>query len=171
MQYFKRFVYFVGISGPLLFLDQWSKHWAEATLKHYPPIYYWNGFFQFRYAENSGAWGSLGATWPEPVRQTFLVIFPSLLLLFFLGHLLLSKNINLAKNVAYSCILAGGIGNLVDRIRYGFVVDFMYMGTDSIHTNIFNVADMSIMTGLGLAIIISYREGKTQSADKNEVSG
>ena len=160
MQYFMRIVYFVAVAAPILVLDQWSKQWAEASLKHRLPISYWDGFFQFRYAENTGAWGSLGASWPDPVRQIILVIFPTLLLLFFLGYVLFSKNIGPSKNIAYACILAGGIGNLIDRIRFGFVVDFMYMGTDSLHTNIFNVADMSIMVGLGWAIFISFREGR-----------
>ena len=160
MQYFMRIVYFIFVAAPILILDQWSKRWAETTLKHYPPLSYWDGFFQFRYAENTGAWGSLGSSWPEPIRQVFLVVFPGILLLFFFGHLLLSKNISLSKNIAYSCILAGGAGNLLDRMRYGFVVDFMYMGTDFLHTNIFNIADMSIMAGLGWAIYISFREGR-----------
>ena len=155
-----RIVYFVAVTAPILALDQWSKQWAETFLKHRMPLSYWNGFFQFRYAENTGAWGSLGSSWPEPVRQIVLIALPSLLLLFFMGHLLFSKSVNLSKNIAYSCILAGGIGNLIDRVRFGFVVDFMYMGTDSLHTNIFNVADMSIMAGLGWAILINFLENR-----------
>ena len=162
MRYFTRIVYFLAVTVPILFLDQWSKQWASATLKHRPPLDYWNGFFQFRYAENSGAWGSLGSTWPEPVRYVFLIALPSLLLLFFLGHLIFSKHTTIPKNIAYSCILSGGIGNLIDRIRFDYVVDFMYMGIGPLHTNIFNIADMSIMTGLGWVILISIQESRSK---------
>ena len=164
-----RILCLLATSLPLLILDQWSKFWASAHLKHAPPIYYLRGLFQLRYAENTGAWGSLGASWPELARKLFLIVLPVIILIIFLGHILLSKDVNRPlKGIGYSFIFAGGVGNLADRIRFGAVVDFMYMGTSALHTNIFNVADVAIMVGLGLILLISFREWAIERKKKQK---
>jgi signal peptidase II len=53
--------------------------------------------------------------------------------------------------------VAGGASNLVDRIIYGMVIDFMNVGIGSLRTGIFNVADMAIMLGAGVLVIEGYR--------------
>jgi signal peptidase II len=53
--------------------------------------------------------------------------------------------------------VAGGASNLVDRIAYGMVIDFMNVGIGSLRTGIFNVADMAIMLGAGILVLESYR--------------
>ena len=66
---------------------------------------------------------------------------------------LISKKVTKVDLFSLSCIFAGGIGNLIDRIRYDYVVDFMYMGYKKIGTNIFNIADVVIMTGFGIMVV------------------
>ena len=57
----------------------------------------------------------------------------------------------------YSLVIAGGIGNLIDRAIYGYVVDFLWMGIpNGLGTNIFNVADVSIMIGVITLLVLHF---------------
>lgn len=167
-----RFVYLLSTSLVVLSLDQWSKAWAIANLKSSAPIYYWGGIVQLRYAENSGAWGSLGAEWSPLLRQAFLLFVPCLVLIFFVYHILTAKEINRLRAVAYSCVLSGGMGNLVDRLRFDYVVDLFYMGYGVLRTNIFNVADMSIMFGFAIILVVGVIDWKkSRQKDSKESAG
>lgn len=149
-------------------LDQLSKQWAVTALKGKTPHFYLMGTFQLRYAENTGAWGNLGGTWNEPWRSLFLIGLPILIILGFAGFYLLHKKTSKLESWAYALIITGGAGNLIDRVRFHYVVDFLYMGIKErinlgiiqipLETNIFNVADVVIMTGAGLIVIHLLRE-------------
>ena len=61
---------------------------------------------------------------------------------------------------ALSLILAGGLGNLIDRALYGHVVDFLYLGLPGVRwlqTNIFNIADVAIMAGVGMMLVFAFK--------------
>ncbi len=149
-------------------MDQWTKIWAVAELKGKMPRFYFMGTFQLRYAENTGAWGNLGGDWPEPWRSLFLIGFPILIILGFTGFYLMHKQTSKVESWAYALIITGGAGNLIDRVRYNYVVDFLYMGIKErinlgiiqipLETNIFNVADVIIMTGAFLILFHLVRE-------------
>ncbi len=144
-------------------LDQWSKLWAVDALKGKMPRFYLMGTFQLRYAENTGAWGNLGGDWGEPWRSLFLIGLPIIIILGFTGFYLVHKQTSKIESWAYALIITGGAGNLIDRVRYNYVVDFLYMGIKErlnlifikipLETNIFNVADVVIMTGAFLILI------------------
>ena len=57
-------------------------------------------------------------------------------------------------------VVAGGVSNLADRVAHGAVVDFLNVGLGSLRTGIFNVADMAIMTGVGLILLWAHRRKK-----------
>ena len=57
-------------------------------------------------------------------------------------------------------MLAGGVGNLVDRVREGYVVDFLNMGIGPVRTGIFNVADVCIVVGMALLAWATYRQAR-----------
>ena len=63
-------------------------------------------------------------------------------------------------------LIAGGLGNLIDRLVYGYVTDFLNVGIGSLRTGIFNVADMAIMLGVGLLFFAGDGEGKKPHARK-----
>ena len=169
---------FRAILLSLLFLvftvmDQWTKIWAVDALKGKMPRFYLMGTIQLRYAENTGAWGNLGGDWAEPWRSLFLIGFPILIILGFTGFYLLHKQTAKLESWAYALIITGGAGNLIDRVRYNYVVDFLYMGIEErinlgfiqipLETNIFNVADVVIMTGAFLILIHIIRDKITVS--------
>lgn len=149
-----KIIYFCSVQLVFILLDQWSKSWAVEALKGSFPRHYFFGLFQLTYAENTGAWGNLGGDWGEPYRSIFLIYLPVLVLFLFAGFSLVSKKISNIEFWAYAFIVSGGAGNLIDRIRFGYVVDFMYAGIKRpFETNIFNVADVVIMIGFGLIVL------------------
>src|ERR1035437_10148254 len=92
---------------------------------------------------NRGAFLSLGSTLSEPVRQALLVGGVAVFLAVALGWLLLSKTSTTGGRWTMAAVVAGGLGNLVDRIWFqGGVVDFLNVGIGNLRTGIFNVADM-----------------------------
>lgn len=135
-------------------LDQYTKKIAQEDLKFSPAISYLGGLVKLIYAENTGAWGSLGSTWQGLPRELMLIYLPMVALLFFAGYSVIGKKVKLYESIGLSLIVSGGIGNLIDRILYGYVVDFLWMGfNNTIGTNIFNVADVVIMAGFFVLII------------------
>jgi len=142
-------------------LDQATKHLAVLELKDSAPISLWNATVRLLYAENTGAWGSLGDSWPPVVRYVALVGMP-LLVLGLIGFGLVRRaTISRAELVGYSLVLGGGIGNIIDRLLHGYVVDFLYVGFGRFATNIFNIADMAIVTGVGLLVLAHFYGPRT----------
>lgn len=139
--------------------DQATKLVARQTLATAPVQEYAGGLFRFVYAENPGAFLSLGATLPEAARFWVFVIFAAALLAgagwFALRFL---HETPLLVTVAIALVIGGGLGNLIDRIAHdGRVVDFMQVGFPWLRTGVFNVADMAIMAGVGLMLLATLR--------------
>ncbi len=138
--------------------DQSTKTWAAENLVGQSPRLFLNGFFQFLYAENPGAFLGLGGDWSRPVR---FIIFAVVVLLGLGGMLwyLIKKEDSRLNLFAYSFILAGGCGNLWDRVAHdrGHVVDFMLIDVwGPLRTGVFNVADVAIVIGVLLALFGEY---------------
>ena len=129
--------------------DQYTKSWAISTLQNAPTQSYLGGSFLFLYAENTGAWGSMGSNLSEPLKFWILTVLPFI----FLGGLgfytVTSKELKPYMVWCYALVIGGGLGNLIDRALYGYVVDFLWTGIpDGIGTNIYNIADVAIMIGV-----------------------
>lgn len=78
-----------------------------------------------------------------------------------LVYLLRKNDLDSVTLIGCSLILAGGIGNLIDRVVFnGVVTDFLNIGIGSLRTGIFNIADVVIMLGVGLVIYRSFSERK-----------
>ena len=157
-----------GLFSVLLLGDQISKFWAIDSLAGAQPRHYLGGVFTLTYAENTGGWGSLGATWSPLVRRFTLIIAPAVVL-FGLGvYLVKTEKFDWWRSVGYVGIISGGVGNLIDRFRLDHVVDFLYIGYGPVGTNIFNIADMGILFGFILVLIRSWRLSKLDEATEQE---
>ena len=136
----------------LLAFDQFTKYLAITHLKGQPPIVLIDGVLELQYLENRGsAFGMLQN------RKVFLlvvgVVFMAVIL-FFLLKLPKDKKFNIV-HVLLSCIIAGGIGNMLDRFRLDYVVDFISFVL--INYPIFNVADIYIVVStIGLFILFLF---------------
>ena len=157
-----RLVFVSIIVSLTLALDQLSKQWAMKTLMGTPMRTYLWDVFRFQYAENNGAFLSLGSSLPESTRFWIFTVLVSGFLIGLAWVLISKDNLNRWDVAAYALVLGGGIGNLIDRwARGGNVVDFMNMGIGWLRTGIFNVADAIIMAGmfilLGRAMITPHK--------------
>lgn len=135
----------VIIMAGIVVLDRLVKYWAMTVLAPAVEIEGIRGIFHFYYVENTGAAFSIlrEHTWILIVI-TAVVVAAGLYILFF-------KKISLPYQICIAAIVGGGIGNLIDRIFYGYVVDmFMF---DFVEFAIFNVADIFITLG-GIAILV-----------------
>jgi len=147
----------------LVVADQYTKYLADVYLKGAPTLFYFWETVQLRYAENTGAWGGLGSGLPDFWRQIVLVILPVVVLLALMIYIVVSREVRAAEVIFFSAILGGGIGNIIDRIIHGYVIDFLYVGVGSIGTNIFNIADMAIMAGT-IAVIVTALWSSSKSS-------
>ncbi len=139
-------------------IDQFTKSWAVLKFKGQAAAYYLNGLFQFVYAENPGAFLGFGGDWSREVRFVIFAVFVVLGLGGMLWYLL-KKETSKLNLIAYSLILAGGFGNLWDRVFHdkGQVIDFMLIEIiGPLRTGVFNVADMAIVAGVLLALLNEY---------------
>jgi signal peptidase II len=143
----KRFALIVAILISCVGCDQATKIAAQLWLPESQVWSFLGDTFRLQLAHNTGAFLSLGSALPEAWRAAIFSIGTGGLLLVLLGYTLFSKSATSLEILAYSLLLAGGVGNLADRVMCGYVVDFMNIGIGSLRTGIFNVADIGISVG------------------------
>ena len=141
--------------------DQATKIIAQDTLQVLDPIEYLGGFLRLEYAENRGAFLSLGSELDPSLRFWIFIVGVSAFLLVASIYLFTAK-INFKNMIAISLILGGGIGNLIDRALYGQVVDFLNVGIGSLRTGIFNVADVAIVAGVIILFLEAFRSPRAR---------
>ena len=143
--------------------DQAAKHIAMSTLDQVPHSYL-NGTFRLQLSHNPGAFLSLGEGLDTPLRSGLLRWGVAALLFGLLLVSLLTKRTSFLQIVAFAFIVAGGFSNLIDRIRFDGVIDFLNFGIGSLRTGIFNIADMFIVTGATLLAMTSLTREPDQRA-------
>ncbi len=133
-------------------IDQTTKAWAVSRLRFGEDISVIPGFLNFAYAQNTGVAFSMLDDHGDVGRWglSAVAVFAGVLVLYFFWRTPRSDDRVLG---ALALLLAGIIGNVTDRIRLGFVVDFIDVQFDSWHYPTFNVADMAIVIGAGLLIL------------------
>src|SRR4029453_11203179 len=150
-----RLVLLIAI-GATIGCDRVTKHVAATTLSGTPSRSFLADTVRLEYVENTGAFLGLGAGWPLPVRTAFFSIGNGLLL-FALAVIAMRLRWPRPALFGVALFVAGGASNLLDRITYGKVIDFMNVGLGPLRTGIFNVADMAIMLGVAIVVVAGYR--------------
>jgi signal peptidase II len=107
------------------------------------------------YALNPGAAFSLFATMPAGARQLFFLVLSCAATVVLLV-LLARRNTSWPSGVAFALILGGTLGNLIDRLVRGRVVDFIYFHHDSFSYPVFNIADSAITIGVAIILLVSF---------------
>jgi signal peptidase II len=132
----------------IIVLDQTAKYLASVYLKPTPsqtvPLI--KGVFHLTYAENRGAAFSILQN-----KRTLFIVVTVMFIIFAVYYLLRHRNENILVKISLSMILSGAIGNLIDRVRFGYVVDFMDFRL--INFPIFNIADCGVVIG---SILLGY---------------
>ena len=117
--------------------------------------------------ENSGAFLGMGSDLNPTIKMIFLLILPIVVLLLVLHYLVTKKEIDNLTVIGLSFIIGGGIGNMYDRILYGQVTDFFHIDLGGIFkTGIFNMADVSVMVGMGFILLASFVNRKKKPTEE-----
>lgn len=132
--------------------DQFSKKMVKRSVLPYETIHVLNDHLTVTRVENSGAFLSAGDSMSKTSKQIFLTLIPIVAMVLGLFYLFL-KPVSGNMLIGLCFVIGGGVGNLFDRILYGSVTDFLYLKFGIFQTGIFNMADVSIMTGMFLACI------------------
>lgn len=135
----------------IIILDQVTKFFAIKHLKAAAPCVILDNFFQFNYVENYGAaFGILEG------KKVFFIIM-TLAVIVGISFFLIKNydEINIFLRIGISLLLGGAIGNFIDRIRFGYVVDFIsFRLIGRYDFPVFNIADIAIVIGTGLILIL-----------------
>ncbi len=153
--------------------DQATKTMATQTLQDKPPKSYLADTVRLSYALNPGGFLSFGSGLPDQVRTVVFIALNSCLLAGICVFLYVKRNVSTALFVSLVLVLAGGIGNLIDRLsNHGLVTDFLNVGIGSLRTGVFNVADMAVMFGAMAVGYLTIRhrsdEQKMESDEKHK---
>jgi signal peptidase II len=141
--------------------DQATKVVARDHLVHSGPLSYAGDMFRLHYAENRGAFLSLGSNLPDGLREGIFTVGAGLMLVALFTWLLLSPRMSPWNTLALALLCGGGVGNLIDRIlRDGRVIDFLNLGIGGLRTGIFNVADIAITMGLIMLLLGGFRRDR-----------
>jgi signal peptidase II len=145
----------------ILLLDQWTKSLIVQKLSLYQRVEVIQGFFNIIHVRNTGgAFGIFGGE--KGGLGSILFVVVSLIAIGSIVYLFIKIKEN-EKTLAFSfsLVLSGAIGNLIDRLRYGEVIDFLDFYLSSTHWPAFNVADSAICIGIGLlALELLIRDRK-----------
>lgn len=161
---------YLAITGGVFMIDQSTKAWAVRRLRFGDDIPVISGFLNFAYAQNTGVAFSMLDDHGDAGRWglSLVALLAGVLVLYFFWKTPRSDDRILGS---LALLLAGIAGNVTDRLRLGFVVDFIDVQFGSWHYPTFNVADMAIVTGAGLLIIdmlLSKKDQDTKSKIRNE---
>lgn len=156
----------------LIIVDQLTKGAIQTSLFYGQTIPVIDGFFSIAYVKNTGAAFGFGADGPTWFRQIFFLGLPVI----FCGWIffLMVKTLKgpFFMSLAYALIIAGAIGNLIDRFSLGYVVDFLmfYWKNESNHFPAFNVADSCISIAAGLLIFDFFLQVKNKKSEDSNAT-
>ena len=154
--------------------DQATKAMARGNLSS-RSVSYLGDLFRLQHTENPGAFLSLGADFQGDLRFWVFTVGVGV---FTLGALyfLYRKNTDRAgepamtlwSSISFTLIVAGGLGNLIDRALKGTVTDFLNVGIGGLRTGIFNVADMAIMAGIAMMLFSVFKDTPSRTAQAKD---
>ncbi|MDO4432943.1 MAG: signal peptidase II [Aerococcaceae bacterium] len=132
------FAFIVAIG--VILVDQWVKLWTISTLALHESQAGIAGIFDFYYIRNEGAsWGILAG------QRTLFIVLTFAVVAYLMYVLVKEKQLPFSQKIVYGLLLGGAVGNLIDRLRWGYVVDMFRL--TFIEFPIFNVADIALSLG------------------------
>lgn len=149
----------LGLAGAILVLDQLTKILVTQQLPIGGGVEVIPGFFNLVHVLNRGAaFGMLNRGDISWQRWFFLgVSLAAMGVIWFMARM--SRPEEKLMHVALGCILGGAVGNFIDRLRSGMVIDFLDFYIGDMHWPAFNVADSAISVGAVLLVVSFYRKG------------
>lgn len=154
----KKTILFLVTTGFIVLADQLAKAWIMATMQLHDAFPVIDGLFSIVHVRNPGAAFGFLAGMPPLFRSTFFIAVTAAAILLILHYLRQARIDQTAYALALCLILAGALGNLIDRIRFGEVVDFLDFYIGARHWPAFNVADAAITIGAAVLVILLLRK-------------
>lgn len=154
------YLIFIIMALVLIALDQVTKSLVNSYIVLHQSIPIIDGFFNLVHVRNPGAAFGFLARAPEYFRSVFFIavtIGAVIMILYFLKKNEVRDNVLV---LALSLIFGGALGNLIDRIRFGEVVDFLDVYVSTHHWPAFNVADSAISIGAVLLLVSMIKRGR-----------
>ena len=143
----------------VIIIDQISKHLILSNIDYSQPIKIIENFFYINHVHNPGA-----AFGIFPNSRIFFIIFAVITVIVLVIYCFKQTPAKNFHKIIFGLIIGGAIGNLIDRIRFGYVIDFLDFYFGKFHYPTFNIADTSICIGIGLVMLhlLKTQEGLTQ---------
>ena len=146
-------------------IDQFSKFWVRANFQYGETKSIIGDKFIMQYVENKGAFLGMGSDMNPTLKLILLLILPTLVLGYVIYYIVKNKELDRLSLIAFCCIIGGGIANVFDRIVYGQVTDFFFINLGGVFkTGIFNVADLSVTTGMIMLLFSGIFNKKKESS-------
>ncbi len=161
-----KYAWFSAIAAAVMFLDQLTKYVVVQRFKLHESVRVIPGFFDLTYVRNPGAAFGFLAGAPGVWRSIFFITVSIVALAVIIA--LVRQTRDRLPLVAFSLIAGGAVGNLIDRVRFGEVVDFIDWYYRTYHWPTFNIADSAITLGVGLLAIEMLFVKKEPSANIQE---
>lgn len=157
---------YLTAAGAVFLLDQTTKAWAIRKLRFEGDMNVIPNFLNFAYAENTGVAFSMFDSHGDTGRWGLSVVagIAALLVLFYFWRIPRTHDRLLGALVL---LLAGIVGNLTDRVRLGFVVDFIQVHYKELYYPVFNLADSAICIGAGLLILDMFLSNRSEKKEDN----
>ena len=148
----------LGLSAVIIVLDWLSKQWALSTLVFKTPVEVVAGFWNWTLVHNTGAAFSFLADaggWQQWLFSALAVVISGICMVMLSG----SERGDWRNALPLALIIGGALGNLIDRIRFGYVIDFVHWYWRDWHWPVFNLADSAITLAAVLLITFSFFPG------------
>lgn len=143
------------ISLVCIIIDQIIKVVITTNIEFAHSINVINNFFRITYLQNTGA------AWSILSGNRILLIIVTIIALGIIYYVFLKdKKIKNYESILLGLLLGGIIGNLIDRVRFGYVIDYLDFNLFSYHYPVFNFADICIVISIIILVIISLKEDK-----------
>jgi len=156
----------LAVTPAFVVLDQWTKYLVDHRMLLHQSVPILPGWFELTYVRNRGAvfgfLAGIDSWWRMPFFLTFSAIAVVLLAIFYIR----SRPDQGLLRLSLALILAGAVGNVVDRLRFGYVIDFLDVHWRHYHWPAFNIADSAISVGICLMLLEAYMEGRRADGER-----
>jgi signal peptidase II len=158
------------IALPILILDQLSKIYVSTHFRMFEIYLLIPGWLDCTYTLNPGAAFSLFANMPAVFREAFFIGLSAAAVVV-MTVLIARRSTTASMALACALVLAGTIGNLIDRVVRGRVIDFIYFHHDAFRYPVFNRADAAITTGVAMILLFSWLHERAANRQPAAVAG
>lgn len=168
----RKYLVLATISGFIIAFDQLTKIYIHGNFQLGESVPVIQDIFHITYVRNIGAAFGIFRDMPETFRSLFFLSMPPIAMIFILGMLKGVDDKDRWQIFALSLIFGGAVGNYIDRLRFGFVVDFLDVHYKQVWSYpAFNIADSGIVCGVILLLYIMFARDLQEKRKREDKAG